>query len=140
MRPLVLHALIQLRHDIRTAILPFMFFFNSKLLLIDGVDPANPKDPAGWVWINNPLEIALIFGMAVLGMLAFSSATQQWIRVKTNALETILLLCITVMLMIPNMVAGWFNLPHEYMSYAIGFGLYAVIYVWQLKRQKQQSI
>lgn len=35
-------------YDIRTAILPFMFFFNSKLLLIDGVDPTNPKDPAGW--------------------------------------------------------------------------------------------
>ena len=32
-------------YDIRTAILPFMFFFNPKLLLIDGVDPANPKDP-----------------------------------------------------------------------------------------------
>lgn len=125
-------------YDIRTAILPFMFFFNSKLLLIEGVDASNPKDPSGWIWITNPLEIALIFSMAVLGMLAFSSATQQWIRVKTNALENLLLLCITLMLMIPNMVSQWLNLPHEYMSYAIGFAIYAVIYIWQIKRQKSQ--
>ncbi len=123
-------------YDIRTAILPFMFFFNSKLLLIEGVDASNPKDPSGWIWITNPLEIALIFSMAILGMLAFSSATQQWIRVKTNALENLLLLCITLMLMIPNMVTEWLNLPHEYISYAIGFAIYAVIYMWQIKRQK----
>ncbi len=99
-------------YDIRTAILPFMFFFNPKLLLIDGVDPANPKDPAGWIWINNPLEIALIFLMAMFGMLAFSAATQRWIRVKTNPLEIVLLLAVTIMLMIPNMIDQWFNLPH----------------------------
>ncbi|PNK60125.1 TRAP transporter permease [Psychrobacter sp. FDAARGOS_221] len=123
-------------YDIRTAILPFMFFFNSKLLLIDGVDPANPKDPSGWQWITNPFEIALIFATAVLGMLAFSSATQRWIRVQTNWLEVILLIIITLLMMIPNMVQEWFNLPHEYVSYVIGVSLYAVIYWLQAKRHK----
>lgn len=126
-------------YDIRTAILPFMFFFNSKLLLIDGVDPANPKDPSGWQWITNPFEIGLIFGMAVLGMLAFSSATQRWIRVKTNGLEVVLLIAITLLLMIPNMIQQWFNLPHEYVSYAIGVALYAAIYLWQRQRFNKQQ-
>ena len=125
-------------YDIRTAILPFMFFFNPKLLLIDGVDPANPKDPAGWIWINNPLEIALIFLMAMFGMLAFSAATQRWIRVKTNPLEIVLLLAVTIMLMIPNMIAQWFSLPHEYVSYAIGMAILVAIYLWQISRQKSQ--
>ncbi|MDO5768205.1 MAG: TRAP transporter permease [Psychrobacter sp.] len=125
-------------YDIRTAILPFMFFFNSKLLLIDGVDASNPKDPAGWQWITNPLEIALIFSTAVLGMLAFSSATQRWIRVKTNWLEVLLLLLITLLLMIPNVIQGWFNLPHEYVSYALGIGLYGLVYWRQMQLHKNQ--
>lgn len=125
-------------YDIRTAILPFMFFFNPKLLLIDGVDATNPKDPAGWQWITNPFEIGLIFAMAVLGMLAFSSATQRWIRVKTNWLEVIFLIVITLFLMIPNVIEGWFNLPHEYASYAIGLSLYALIYGLQIRRHKAQ--
>ncbi|WP_019672926.1 TRAP transporter permease [Psychrobacter lutiphocae] len=127
-------------YDIRTAILPFMFFFNSKLLLIEGVDPSNPKDPSGWQWISNPLEIVLIFATAVLGMLAFSSATQRWIRVKTNWLEVVLLIIVTVFLMVPNLVQGWLHLPHEYVSYAIGISLYAVIYWWQIQRQNKQSL
>lgn len=125
-------------YDIRTAILPFMFFFNSKLLLIDGVDPTNPKDPAGWQWITNPFEIGLIFSMAVFGMLAFSSATQRWIRVKTNGLEVVLLIAITLLLMIPNVIQSWLNLPYEYVSYAIGLSLYAVIYGLQMRRHKAQ--
>lgn len=123
-------------YDIRTAILPFMFFFNNKLLLIDGVDAANPKDPAGWQWITNPLEIALIFLMAVLGMLAFSSVTQAWVRVKTHWVESVLLLCVTLLLLIPNMTAQWFSLPHEYVSYVIGVGIYGVIYLSHTKRHK----
>ncbi|PIE46785.1 MAG: C4-dicarboxylate ABC transporter [Gammaproteobacteria bacterium] len=127
-------------YDIRTAILPFMFFFNSKLLLIDGVNPDDPRNPAGWVWITNPLEIGLIFLMAVLGMLAFSSLTQCWMKVKTNIFEMLALLAVTVLLMIPNVIADLFKLPHEYVSYAIGIGLYALVYLWQTQRYKQQKL
>lgn len=126
-------------YDIRTAILPFMFFFNNKLLLIDAVDPANPKDPAGWQWITNPAEIALIFLMAVLGMLAFSSFTQSWVRVKTHWVESILLLLITLLMLIPNMTAKWFSLPHEYYSYVIGLVIYGLIYLSHTKRFKNSQ-
>lgn len=125
-------------YDIRTAILPFMFFFNSKLLLIDGVDPANPKDPSGWQWITNPFEMALIFGMAILGMLAFSSATQRWVRVKTNWLEVALLILVTLLMMIPNIVMEVLSLPHEYISYLIGLAIYGAIYFRHMKVHKSQ--
>ena len=76
--------------------------------------------------------------MAMFGMLAFSAATQRWIRVKTNPLEIVLLLAVTIMLMIPNMIAQWFSLPHEYVSYAIGMAILVAIYLWQISRQKSQ--
>ena len=34
-------------YNIRTALLPFMFFFNPELLLISGIDSSNPGDPLG---------------------------------------------------------------------------------------------
>ncbi|HHH20695.1 MAG TPA: TRAP transporter permease, partial [Nitratifractor sp.] len=78
-------------YDIRTAILPFAFFFNNKLLLIEGVDAADPSDPSKWQWITNPGEIGLIFITAAAGMFAFSSATQGWFLTKTSGLERLLL-------------------------------------------------
>lgn len=124
-------------YDIRTAILPFMFFFNSKLLLIESVPEGGMLDPSAWVWVKW-YEMPLIFITASLGMLAFSSATQRWVRVKTNLIEVILLLCVTVLLMIPNVIAAYFKLPHEYLCYAIGVAIYAAIYFWHIQRQKAQ--
>ncbi|MEA1913831.1 MAG: TRAP transporter permease [Campylobacterota bacterium] len=127
-------------YDIRTAILPFAFFFNNKLLLIGGVDAADPDNPALWQWITNPAEIALIFGMAVIGMFAFSSATQQYMLIRTNILERLGFFLIVPMMLVPNIMQEWLNLPHEYVSYVIGLGLYFVLYVSQKTRRSSLGI
>ncbi len=127
-------------YDIRTAILPFMFFFNNKLLLIESVDANDPDNPALWVWITNPAEIALIFGMAVLGMFAFSSATQGYCLKKTNIIERIGFLAIVPMMLIPNIIQQWLSLPHEYVSYALGVGLYAILYISQRIQVKKEKL
>jgi len=124
-------------YDIRTAILPFAFFFNNKLLLIAGIDAADPDNPALWQWITNPAEIALIFLMATAGMFAFSSATQGFMYVKANIIERLAFLAIVPMLLVPNIITDWFSLPHEYVSYAIGMGLYALLYVTQKAKEKK---
>jgi len=124
-------------YDIRTAILPFAFFFNNKLLLIAGVDAADPDNPALWQWITNPAEIALIFLMAVAGMFAFSSATQGFMYVKANIIERLAFLAIVPMLLVPNIIQEWFSLPHEYVSYALGMGLYALLYIIQKSKEKK---
>ncbi len=123
-------------YDIRTAILPFAFFFNNKLLLIAGVDATDPDNPALWQWITNPMEIALIFGMAVIGMFAFSSATQSYMLIKTNIVERLGFFAITPMMLIPNIMQEFFNLQHEYVSYVIGILLYIVLYISQKLRMK----
>jgi TRAP transporter 4TM/12TM fusion protein len=126
-------------YDIRTAILPFMFFFNTKLLLVGGVDPNDLDDASKWQWISNPLEIGLIFVSAVLGMFAFSSATQGYFLTKVNPFERILFLVIVPFMFIPNMMAGWLGYGSEYLSYAIGFGIYVAIYLMQKVKIKRDG-
>ena len=123
-------------YDIRTAILPFAFFFNNKLLLIAGVDAADPDNPALWQWITNPLEIGLIFIMATTGMFAFSNATQGYMLVKTNILERLAFLAVVPMMLVPNIMQEWLSLPHEYVAYAIGLAIYAALYVFQKAKSR----
>lgn len=67
-------------YDIRTAILPFMFIFNTQLLLM-GID--------SW-W-----HLLLTIISSVIAMLIFSAATQGWWFTKNKWWETILLLALT---------------------------------------------
>ncbi|WED22137.1 TRAP transporter permease [Vibrio sp. JC009] len=67
-------------YDIRTAILPFMFVFNTQLLMM-GID----------TWWHLVLTVI----SATLAMLIFSAATQGWWFTKNKWWETILLLVLT---------------------------------------------
>lgn len=121
-------------YDIRTAILPFAFFFNNKLLLIQGVDEFDPNNPALWQWITNPGEIALIFFTAAAGMFAFSSATQGWVITRTSGIERLMLLAVVPFMLVPNVMASLLTHGSEYISYAIGFVLYGLVYFMQRSR------
>ncbi|MFW9625810.1 MAG: TRAP transporter permease [Sulfurospirillum sp.] len=127
-------------YDIRTGILPFMFFFNNELLLIGGVDPEDPNDASKWQWITNPFEIGLIFGGAVLGMFAFTSATQSFILTRINTLERIGLVVVIPFLMLPKLMATKLGLPSHYISYAIGLSIYGFIYLNQRIKYKKQQL
>ncbi|HEA52079.1 TRAP transporter permease [Marinobacter antarcticus] len=74
-------------YDIRTAILPFMFIFNTQLLLI-GL--------TGW------FDLLVTVFSAVTAMLVFSAATQGFWLTKTRWWETIGLLLITFTLFRPG--------------------------------------
>ena len=74
-------------YDIRTAILPFMFIFNTQLLLMD---------------LDGPLHLFLTIFSAVIAMLVFSAATQGWWLTKNKWYETVLMLLITFALFRPG--------------------------------------
>jgi TRAP-type uncharacterized transport system fused permease subunit len=126
-------------YDMRTAILPFMFFFNNELLLIKSVNEFAPDDPAGWVWITNPFEIGLIFITACIGMFAFGSATQGYFLTKINTLERIMFLAIVPFMFLPKIMANLLFLPSEYLSYILGIGIYGLIYWMQSTKVKTQG-
>jgi TRAP transporter 4TM/12TM fusion protein len=74
-------------YDIRTAILPFMFIFNTELLLIG---------------IEGILHLLITIATAVIAMLTFSAATQGFWLVKSRWYETLLLLLIAFTLFRPG--------------------------------------
>ena len=124
------------KYDIRTAILPFMFFFNPELLLISGVDELNPANPNGWIWITNPLEILIIFTTAFIGMMAFSCFTQGYFINKTNIIERFTFLTIVPFMFLPKIMETYLNLPTHYLSYVIGISIFAGLYFIQKKKEK----
>ena len=74
-------------YDIRTAILPFMFIFNTELLII-GVD--------SW------LHLVLVVLIAIIGMLVFAAATQGFWLTKSRIWESVALLMIAFTLFRPG--------------------------------------
>lgn len=125
-------------YNIRTALLPFMFFFNPELLLISGIDASNPSDPIGWVWITNPIDIAVIFVTAFIGMIAFSCATMGYFITKTNILERILFVSIVPFMFLPRIMEAKLNLEDHHLAYLIGIGIFAILYLMQKARIKNK--
>lgn len=73
-------------YDIRTALLPFLFIFNTDLLLID----------------VGPAKAVMVFFVALVAMLLFAAATQGYFIAKSRAWESAVLLVIAFMLFRPG--------------------------------------
>ncbi|MBX2881966.1 MAG: TRAP transporter permease [Granulosicoccus sp.] len=73
-------------YDIRTALLPFLFIFNTELLLIN----------------VSPLKAVFVFIIAVIAMLLFASATQRYLLVRNRLWESAALLLIAFTLFRPG--------------------------------------
>ncbi|MCJ8169391.1 TRAP transporter permease [Atopomonas sediminilitoris] len=84
-------------YSLRTAALPFLFIFNTDLLLID-VD-----------WLHG----IMIFIVATVAMLIFAAATQGWFIVKSRWYETVLLLLIAFSLFRPGFWMDIIHPPYE---------------------------
>lgn len=74
-------------YSARTAILPFMFIFNTQLLLIG---------------ITDAFHLILTVVSATLASLMFAAATQGWFLVRNRLHETLLLLLVTFSLFRPG--------------------------------------
>ncbi|WP_216092871.1 DUF3394 domain-containing protein [Candidatus Marithrix sp. Canyon 246] len=79
-------------YDIRTAILPFLFIFNTQLLLID---------------IENWFELLLVIFSAVSAMLLFAAVTQGYWLIKSKLWESLALLLIAFTLFRPGFWWDW---------------------------------
>lgn len=73
-------------YDIRTALLPFLFIFNTELLLID----------------VSPVKAVFVFVVAVIAMMLFASATQGWLLTRNRVWESIVLLLVAFTLFRPG--------------------------------------
>jgi TRAP transporter 4TM/12TM fusion protein len=76
-------------YDIRTAVLPFMFIFNTQLLMI-GIDH----------WYH----LLLVVAAAIFAMLAFAAGTQGYFLTKSRIWETAALILVALILFRPGIV------------------------------------
>ncbi len=74
-------------YDIRTGVLPFMFIFNTELLLIG---------------ITGPIHLIVVVSSALVAMLLFAAATQGYFITHSKKWETAALLLITFTLFRPG--------------------------------------
>jgi len=132
-------------YDLRTAILPFAFVFNTDLLL---------WNVRGWG------PILVIFAAATLAMFAFAGLTQHFVRTRNRIHESVLLAFSAVILLRPKwpaeFLAGptvrrWLASAPEWASaaadavaargpwpwYLVGAALFAGVYLLQRRRAQQ---
>jgi TRAP transporter 4TM/12TM fusion protein len=112
-------------YDIRTAILPFMFIFNTELLLI-GVDSVFYG-----IWI---------FASALIAMFAFAALTQNYFFTKNKWFEAILLGLAALTLLRPTLVGGWIGMATAPKSLIMVFGITIVSLVYGYQRLRMRKI
>ncbi len=107
-------------YSIRTAILPFMFIFNTDIIL-QGV--------------NSWGHIILVFVCCVVAMFSFTSILQGYFVRKNRIYEAAILFIVCAFLFRPYYFSGLLEIPKN-MIYAIGLGSYVLLYLWQKKSLK----
>ncbi|WIM12087.1 TRAP transporter permease [Enhydrobacter sp.] len=83
-------------YEIRTGLLPFIFIFNSELLLID---------------VGGPFNLAMVLVCSIVAMGCFVAATQNWLLTRNRWYETVLLLLICFTLFRPGYWLDRFEAP-----------------------------
>ncbi len=108
-------------YDLRTAVIPFMFIFNTDLIL--------HRVDSWWLGI-------LIFVMAVLGAFAFTSLLQGFFITRNRWYEVPLFIITALILFHPGIVSNMFNVSsgNKYYFYIAGLAIYAVIAILQKSR------
>ncbi len=128
-------------YDIRTAILPFMFIFNTQLLLIGIHDD--------YFWF----QALYIFCTTVIAMFAFACATQGFFVVKAKWWERIVFLFICFVILRPDFFAvRLFGVEpidpatgqavshfHTNLVMASGMAMYGLMYLLHRSRLKSQQ-
>ena len=107
-------------YDIRTAILPFMFIFNTDLLLIG---------------ITSIWHVGWIFLTSVLAMFAFAAMTLGYFTQKNRWYEGILLGLVTFTLLRPHLI-GSFIKTNGAIASLVAIALFGGIYLMQMPRKK----
>lgn len=76
-------------YDIRTAILPFIFIFNTELLMIG---------------VSNWLHLIVVIAASIFAMLVFAAATQGFFITRSKLWETALLLVVAFVMFRPGFI------------------------------------
>ena len=116
-------------YDMRTAILPFVFIFNTELLMIAGV-----ADNGDIVWLDDWVKIGFVFGVSLLAMFAFAAAVQGWFATRLDPPARVFLGVVCLLLFLPGIAAQPLDFPREVVQIVM-VGAMGGFYVWQRMRR-----
>jgi TRAP transporter 4TM/12TM fusion protein len=113
-------------YDLRTAILPFFFVFNTDLLL--------------WK-ITSFWAAAVVFGASTAAMFAFAALTQWYTVARNRWYESLMLALSTLVLLRPRLVPDAMSAPpawlaSKYLWYLVGVALYGAVFALQWPRRR----
>jgi TRAP-type uncharacterized transport system fused permease subunit len=130
-------------YDMRTAILPFMFIFNTDLLLYG---------------LTAPWQIVGVFVMGAAAMMSFAAATQRHFFTKLRYYEVAAFLLTTLLFLRPRIlgdVAGWAWVQrllalapepagdsvwrHPALGYALGWAVLGAVVLSQVTRRRMAA-
>jgi len=111
------------RLDLAAFTLPFMFIYNTKLLMID----------------TNFNELAYLVPMSILGMFCWAVFIQGFWLVRTNILERLLYVALAFVLVNPSsLYIADFHIP-AHLANGAGIVGVALLFLWQKARQKRAN-
>ena len=112
-------------YDMRTAVLPFFFIFNTDLILYN---------------INSWPQAIMIFIMSVLAAMCFASVAQGWFLTNNKIWESPLLLAAMAILFNPAIPASLLgiDMSMKYYLYLAGMGIMALVYAGQWYRKRRE--
>ena len=118
-------------YDMRTAILPFVFIFNTQLLMISGV-----AENGDIIWLNNVFVLAWVFFVSLIAIFAFASFMQGYFADDCNWPERLLLLVLSILMFRPTLVVGDDAGILRELIQAVAVVLYFALYFYQKRRRK----
>jgi TRAP-type uncharacterized transport system fused permease subunit len=124
-------------YDMRTAVLPFIFLFNTELLMIAGM-----TDTGQIIWLTSIPKILWVFLAGLVAMFAFASAIQGYMVRHCHWYERLILVAVFVVTFRPGVFEVHLPFGREALQ-VIGVFVYAVLFgiqVWQGRRERAAAV
>ncbi len=120
-------------YDLRTAILPFIFLFNTELLMIKGV-----TENGNAIWINDPIRIGWTFFSGLIAMFAFASFLQGHLVTRLNLVERLILIVVAASTFKATTIEAYVPLGPVTIK-ALGVSAYFGLCIWQKMRLNRRK-
>ena len=120
-------------YDMRTAILPFVFIFNTELLMISGI-----TESGDIIWITDPIKLAWVAVVALLVIFAFAAAMQGYFADQCSWPERALLMAIAILMFRPALLGDPIGVSRVLVQ-AVGLAAMVGLHFVQKRRRGRRA-
>ncbi len=117
-------------YDMRTAVLPFIFIFNTEILMISGL-----TETGQIIWLDSIPKITWVFFAGLIAMFAFASAIQGYLVRHCHWYERLILLAVFIITFRPGILETHMPLGRETLQ-IIGVLIYLGLFGLQIRQAR----